>query len=191
MPILALKYPSIWTVVGSTQEKHVHKGELWEGGSHGKQNLLGFVMFSLFVFTKYIPLSPFLRLGVCQGLKSNWCMMKTDLLWWLPWELHRNLPSLMLTNKREGWEQEHLIKLWNNNSQASFKSFGGCIPFLCYCCIDQNASPTDGSKPIGLEKLELPFSRAILWQMETLVVIPSPLCSFLEPFNNSVNRRLH
>lgn len=130
-------------MLGSTQEKHVHKRDCGKGDNMKTKFIRSFNLFTFCFYKVYHILSLFLRLGVCQGLKSNWYMMKMDLLWWLSWELHRNLPSLMLTNKTKGWEQEHLIKLWNNNSQASFKSFRGCIPFLCYCCIDQNASPIE------------------------------------------------
>lgn len=101
----------------------------------------------------------------------------------------------MLTKKWKGGEQEYLRKLQSENSQPQFKSSGGCIPFYAITALTKMhlllsvpAVKADRSKQIHLETPLLQFSRAIHRQMEALILIPSPLCSHLEPVRNSEDR---
>ena len=77
-----------------------------------------------------------------------------------------------------------------NHLEAAFPFYAITALTKMHLLLSIPAVKADRSKPIGLETLLLQFSRAIHRQMEALVLIPSPLCSCLEPFNDSVDRRV-
>lgn len=77
-----------------------------------------------------------------------------------------------------------------NHLEAAFPFYAITALTKMHLLLSIPAVKADRSKQISLETLLLQFSRAIHRQMEALVLILSPLCSCLEPINNSSDRRV-
>lgn len=153
------------------------------------KHFLWILIFLPFVLIKHIidclPSWGWVFVRAWNQIDTWW---RQTLLWWLSSELHRNLPCLMLTNKRKGGEEEHLIKLWNyacaihkhylNHLEAAFPFYAITALAKMHLVLSIPVEKGDTSKEISLETLLLQFTRGIHRQMEALVLIPSSLCLF-------------